>query len=109
MNYKKITAAITAICLLSVATGATALAAKNIAADTAEDSVVTEETTEATEETTEEATDEEAAEDEEATDAPEVEAPEAEKPSNDYIDPDDTASLKRIAVSVEENEAGVEE
>ncbi len=80
MNYKKITAAITAICLLSVATGATALAAKNIAADTAEDSVVTEETTEATEETTEEAADEEAAEDEEATDAPEVEAPEAEKP-----------------------------
>ena len=80
MNYKKITAAITAICLLSVATGATALAAKNIATDSAEDSVVTEETTEATEETTEEATDEEAAEDEEATDAPEVEAPEAEKP-----------------------------
>ncbi len=54
MNYKKITAAITAICLLSVATGATALAAKNIAADTAEDSVVTEGTTEATGETTEE-------------------------------------------------------
>ena len=36
-------------------------------------------------------------------------APEVKKSSNDYIDPDDTASLKRIDVSVEENEAGVEE
>ena len=36
-------------------------------------------------------------------------APDVKKSSNDYIDPDDTASLKRIDVSVEENEAGVEE
>ena len=33
-------------------------------------------------------------------------APEAEKPSNDYIDPDDTASLKRIDVSVSPTEKG---
>ena len=102
MNYKKITAAITAICLLSVATGATALAAKNIAADTAEDSVVTEETTEATEETTEEATDEEAAEDEEATEAPEAEKP--VKPAPPVIEDEEITEGEEVEEDTEKPE-----
>ncbi len=84
MNYKKLTAAITAICVLSVATGATAFAAKNVIADKTEDSIVTEETTESTEKdeeiADEEVSDEEVTEDEESADAPEAEAPEKPVP-----------------------------
>ena len=84
MNYKKLTAAITAICVLSVATGATAFAAKNIIEDKAEDSIVTEETTESTEKdeeiADEEVSDEETTEDEDSADAPEAEAPEKPVP-----------------------------
>ncbi len=85
MNYKKLTAAITAICVLSLATGATTFAAKNVIEDKAENSIVTEETTESTEKdeeiADEEVSDEEVTEDEESADAPEAEAPEKpEKP-----------------------------
>ena len=88
MNYKKLITGVTAICVLSAATGATAFAAKNNDKEPIKDSIVVEDTTETTE------NDEEITEDEESAETPEIEAPakpvppvaedgeDAEKPEN---------------------------